>query len=102
MRISSNQEKENLALNKAMSDYDSVVAKGSEGLFQKEGFSAGGISEEFSKMSRDASELPMESLREYSPETMERFRLHVQGRETSYAPGFPGLSIARFSRLPSP
>lgn len=80
------QEKENLALNKAMSDYDSVVAKGSEGLFQKEGFSAGGISEEFSKMSRDASELPMESLREYSPETMERFRLHVQGRETSYAP----------------
>lgn len=81
-----NQEKENLALNKAMSDYDSAVAKGSEGLFQKEGFSAGGISEEFSKMSRDASELPMESLREYSPETMERFRLHVQGRETSYAP----------------
>jgi len=81
-----NQEKETLALNKAMSDYDSVVAKGSEGLFQREGFSAGGISEEFLKMSRDASELLMESLREYSPETTERFRLHVQGRETSYTP----------------
>lgn len=80
------QEQEYAALQKAQADYDRDVAVGAENLFKREGFSAAGITDEFSGLSRDAMQKAMGTLEKFSPKTMEQFRLHVQGRETSYGP----------------